>query len=106
MPELNEYEYLETAPEYLAPIVDLINWATNERWPKKTGEPATTYAVFLDITGISTDSYGEELTHGYTIERGYLEMSYLAAALELYSNRPLDVQDFISEYERLAMETA
>ena len=106
MPELNEYEYLETAPEYLAPIVDLINWASNEQWPRNEKEPATTFALFLDLTGLSDELGLGPLSAGHPIERGYLELGYLAAALDLYSLRPYDVSDFISEYERLAMESA
>ena len=99
MQELNEYEYLETAPEYLAPIVNLINWAANENWP-------STYALFLDITGLNYELGLGSLTMDSEITRGYLECSYLAAALELWSTRPSDVRDFVEEYERLAMETA
>ena len=99
MPELNEYEYLETAPEYLAPIVNLIEWAANENWP-------STYALFLDITGLSEDMSLGPLTVDCEIYRGFLECSYLAAALELWSTRPRDVRDFVEEYERLAMENA
>jgi len=106
MPVMNEYEYLETAPEYLAPIVTLINWASNEQWPRNEQEPATTYALFLDITGLSEILGLGPLSAGHPIERGYLEMSYLADALDLYSRRPFDVGGFIIEYERLAMETA
>jgi len=99
MPELNEYEYLDTAPEYLAPIVNLINWAANESWPN-------TYALFLDITGLSDELGLGPLTVDSEIRRGYLEASYLAAALELWSTRPLDVKDFVTEYELLSWETA
>jgi len=99
MPELNEYEYLEKAPKYLEPIVNLINWAANESWPN-------TYALFLDITGLSDELGLGPLTVDSEIRRGHLEGYYLAIALEVWAGRPLDVQDFIIEYERLAMETA
>lgn len=106
MPELNEYEYLDTAPEYLTPIVNLIRWTSNETWPKKPEHPATTYALFLDITGLSDELGLGPLTAGHPIARGHIEMSYLSDALDLYSYRPYDVSDFITEYERLAMESA
>ena len=99
MPELNAYEYLDTAPEYLAPIVNLCNWALNENNP-------TTYELFLDITGLSDELGLGPLTVDSEIRRGHIEASYLAAALELWSTRPVDVQEFITELERLAMETA
>jgi len=99
MPEMNEHEYLDTAPEYLAPIVNLVNWALNENNP-------TTYELFLDITGLSDELGLGPLTVDSEIRRGYLESSYLAAALELWSTRPLDVRDFIVELESIGMESA
>ena len=98
MPAMNEYEYLDTAAEYLAPIVNLIKWASNEFWPN-------TYALFLDITGLSDELGLGPLTVDSEITRGYLEISYLAAALELWSTRPNDIREFILEFERVAVES-
>jgi len=99
MPEMNEHEYLDTAPEYLAPIVRLIEWSLNE-------SGISTYELFLDITGLSFELGLGPLTVDSEIQRGYLESRYLAAALELWSTRPLDVRDFIVELESIGMESA
>ena len=99
MPVMNEYEHLETAPEYLAPIVRLINWADNE-----TG--LRTYWLFLDITGLSEELGLPPLAETGELRRGYLECGLLSAALKLWSKRPIDVHYFIEEYERLALECA
>lgn len=99
MPELNGHEYLDTAPEYLAPIVNLINWGANE-------SGLLTYWLFLDITGLNYYLGLGPLSVDSEINRGHLEASYLAAALELWSTRPVDVRDFVTEYERLSWETA
>lgn len=93
MPVMDEYEYLETADEYLYPIVRLIDWARNEEYPD------TTYCLFLDLIGWTEEHLGETLYNLRKNTPGYLELSYLADALELYSNRPNDVRKFVNGYE-------
>lgn len=99
MPTMDEYEYLETADEYLYPIVRLINWASNEDRPY-------TYTLFLDLIGWTEDHLGQTLYDLSKNTPGYLELGYLADALQVYSNRPNDVRKFVDGYEQAVMDHA
>jgi len=83
---------LETMDEHLAPVARLYEWAEN------CGVPSP-FVVFLDLSGLSHEMYGQGLC-GYTVNAvgealGFLEMSYIAGALEAYSTRPLDVAEYV-----------
>lgn len=86
-------ELLDTAPDYLAPIVDLIRWASNES--HATG---TTYLAFLDLIGYTREHFGDTL-NAPEWQPGYLEADYLADALKLWATRPVDVEEFLLDYE-------
>lgn len=89
------YDLIDTdkIDEKLKPIAELISWSLNE-------DRYTTFQLFLDIIGYSGEHYGEEI-HGFekgnSLERGYLEASYLADALECYSTSPEAVYDYIAK---------
>lgn len=57
----------------------------------------TPWAVFLDLIGESEELFGECISPSMEAARtslGYLELSYLAAALEAYATRPSDVREY------------
>jgi len=99
MPELDEYEYLETASERMQPVADLINWAYNETRP-------LTYWLFLDLIGWSSEHIGENLYDLSKQQPGHTELSYLAEALNVYAYAPNDVRDFVDGFEKASMEGA
>lgn len=99
MPTMDEYEYLETANDTTRPIANLINWAYNESYPN-------TYTLFLDLIGWTEDHIGETIYDLSKQTPGYVELSYLADALESYSNRPNDIRDFVDGYEQAVMDNA
>jgi hypothetical protein len=91
---INYDKALELAKEYnTEPILDLISWSENYSW-QDSGNPLN---AFYAIVGVSM--FDDEL--GYSIKPdsifGYLEISYLAKALECFSDRPHNVRDFIAE---------
>ena len=99
MPQMDEYEYLETASEGMKPVADLIGWAYNETYP-------TTYTLFLDLIGWTNDYVGQTIYDLKKQTPGYLELSYLAEALNAYSYSPNAVRDFVNGYEQATMEGA
>lgn len=99
MPEMNEYEYLDTTPEKLEPIAELINWAYNETFPN-------TYNLFLDLIGWTEENIGETLYNLNKKTPGYRELSYLANALQCYAIRPNDVREYIDGFERASLNGA
>lgn len=99
MPAMDEYEYLETANDTTRPVANLINWAYNESYPN-------TYSLFLDLIGWTEDHFGETIYNLKNQTPGYVELSYLADALEAYSNRPNDIRDFVDGYEQAVMDNA
>ena len=99
MPQMDEYEYLETASERMKPVADLIGWAYNESYPN-------TYTLFLDLIGWTEEHLGETIYNLGKQTPGYTELSYLAEALTVYAYAPNDVRDFVNGYERATMEGA
>ena len=83
----------DDSPESLRPLARLADWAMNENHP-------TTFAKFLDLIGYSDEEYGERMADGRF--GGYLELGYLADALNCYASSPSDVLDWIGEF--LALE--
>lgn len=60
----------------------------------------TPWAVFLDLIGESEEIFGKCISPSMEAARkslGYLELSYLAAALEEYATRPSDVRVYARE---------
>jgi hypothetical protein len=99
MPTMDEYEYLDTANDTTRPVANLISWAYNETYPN-------TYSLFLDLIGWTEDNLGETIYDLSKHRPGYVELSYLAEALEAYSNRPNDIRDFVDGYEQAVMDHA
>lgn len=86
-------EVLDHAPEYATGIADLIRLATNYDWSSKLNP----LPIFLVLTDYYAEIYGEEEASLRINPIGYLEMSYLAAALDEYSLRPLDCLAFMKQ---------
>jgi len=67
----------------------LYSWSTN--YDAGTGP----FTLFLDLIGYSFDEYGEAL---YTLTEGslgYVELGYLARALNEYTDNPTKVRDYV-----------
>jgi len=80
-------------PPYVEHLVGLINWSMNCEYP-------TPLSLYMDIIGYSEEHHGVRLCHHKSPKMGYLEISYLAEALEEYSNRPKDVEEWITKLEK------
>ena len=91
-------ELLNNAPEKLAPIVNLIQWATNEGF-----SGGTCYLAFIDLIGHSREHFGDTI-NAPTYQPGYLEADYLADALKCWANYPQDVEEFILNFELNAID--
>jgi len=98
MPQMDEYEYLETASDKTRPVADLISWAYNETYPN-------TYTLFLDLIGWTHAYIGDPL---YDLKKplGWIELGYLSEALNAYCYHTTDVEQFIDGYEKATMEGA
>lgn len=80
----------ESAPASLEAVADLYSWSSNfEKF-----EP---FRKFLGLIGYLEGESGE----GFI---GFLELSKVASALQVYSERPQEVKDFISELLEIEVE--
>ena len=95
MPEMNEYEYLDSAPEYAQDTASMINWSANCEWHNSP------YALYLDLIGESEERFGENLTTSVP-SLGYIELDKLAKALTEYANRPNDIREWLAGLEEIA----
>jgi hypothetical protein len=57
-------------------------------WGLNCNRDCNPFLVFLDLIGWSKENYGENLIMGSFGSLGYLELSYLADALNEYANDP------------------
>lgn len=89
---------LETRDKHLEPVASLYSWSTNYDSGKGP------FTVFLDLIGWSMDELGDTLYNLRDASLGYLELSYLAKALETYSDRPSDVMDYVNALMSAEME--
>lgn len=84
---------LDNAPDYLAPIVNLIRWSASEDFSS-----GTAYLLFLDLTGYSRENFGDTINNpSYRLQ--YFEAEYLADALKIWATNPESVFDFIYQHE-------
>lgn len=92
------WEMLDQAhPDYVEELVALANWSHNCSHPTPMG-------LFLDIIGWSEAEMGENLCGDKFPSMGYLEIGYLADALQEYANRPTDVYQWVTELMKEEME--
>lgn len=90
MPSQKYWEMLDThRPEYVENLVSLVNWSENCDFP-------TPFNLFQDLIGYSMEQYGENYCTKIPFV-GYKELSLLGKALNEYSNRPQDVEDWMHE---------
>jgi hypothetical protein len=82
---------LETEDKRFEPIARLYSWSTNYEPGKGP------FTAFLDLIGWSMEEIGETLYNFKDASLGYLELSYLASALEVYSDYPSDVMEYVNE---------
>lgn len=80
---------LATDDARLEPVARLYNWSTNYDAGKGP------FTLFLDLIGWSEDNVGEPLYNMRDSSLGYLELGYLAAALDTYSDNPSDVAAYV-----------
>lgn len=85
---------LDNPPEGLKSVARLLSWAENEQYP-------STATLFAFITGIAQEHWGMDEYPG-AMQRGFIEASYLADALQEFSNNPDRVESWF--IETLAME--
>jgi len=88
---IDVYEYVDNAPDYAEETAALWSWSLNCEYP-------TPFTLFMDLIGYSEEHFGEALVKDTTaVGLGYVEQSYLADAMKEYSNRPRDIEDWITE---------
>jgi len=95
MPMMDEYEYLDNAPDYATETASMIDWSANCEWSRSP------YALYLDLIGESENRFGENLTTSVPV-LGYVELDKLAKALTEYANRPNDIRDWLNGLEEIA----
>jgi hypothetical protein len=81
---------LETEDARLEPVARLYSWSTKYESGKGP------FTAFLDLIGWSMDELGETLFNFKDASLGYLELGYLASALDTYSEHPSDVMDYVN----------
>jgi hypothetical protein len=87
------WELLEAPAANVEAVTDLLRWSMN--YDVRTGTP---YQIFLDLIGYSEENYGIQIFSGNPRDvLGYLEISYLAEALEEYATNPQEVSDWIDK---------
>jgi hypothetical protein len=87
------WELLEAPAANVEAVTDLLRWSMNY-----DGRNGTPYQIFLDLIGYSDEHFGDQLFKGNPRDvLGYLEISYLAEALEEYATHPQEVSDWIDK---------
>jgi len=87
------WELLEAPAANVEAVTDLLRWSMN--YDVRTGTP---YQIFLDLIGYSDEHFGIQIFEGNPRDvLGYLEISYLAEALEEYATNPQEVSDWIDK---------
>lgn len=86
----NKYwQMLDSHPPYVTALADLIGWSHNFDFP-------TPFNLFLDLIGFSVEHYGEYYCVSVP-NLGYEELSKLGLALDEYSMRPWDVNNWLED---------
>jgi hypothetical protein len=85
----------ENTPTYAEGVATLYSWSSNY-------EDFKPFRKFLDLIGFAETYYGDDSIRladwkNPTDGLGYMEIGYLADALQEYANRPQDVERFIME---------
>lgn len=84
-------DLLNNPPSYAEGIADLYRWATN--YDYQTGTP---YWAFCDLIGYSDEEFGQKMNPAsFTLD--YSSADVFSAALNDWSERPGDVQEFMSQ---------
>lgn len=85
------WDLLENPPTHSEGVANLVEWSMNYDWKSRP------YLIFLDLIGYSDEHYGEKMIDPKNWNLGYLELSYLADALEEYAINPQAVSKFIDD---------
>jgi hypothetical protein len=84
------WEFLELPNTHARQAQACYEWGLN---CDRNGNP---FLVFLDLIGWSTEHYGEHLVMGSFGSLGYMELSYLADALNEYALFPNEVTEWVT----------
>ena len=85
------HELIEEAPSYCTGVADLANWSTN--YDHHGGTP---FLAFLDLIGYTEEAFGCKLNPSSFV-LDYASAESFAAAINEWSVRPPDVNQFIDE---------
>lgn len=88
------WQMLDNPPAGCEDVATLYSWGYNETH--------STFLVFLTLSGIAEDLGVEDTRLSHRL--GYLEMHYLADALEAYATRPDLVRAYVSNLINWEME--
>ena len=99
-PRVSVWEYTETAPDWLAPVVACWSWGLNYDF----GHPGNPWPLFLDLCGVAPQEFGETVSGAMDPDArrrfdwlglGPEEAGLLADALTVWANRPGDVERWL-----------
>ena len=87
------------APKNCQEVSSLYGWSSNYT-------DFAPFRKFLDLIGYSEENYGAPLCNwsNPADSLGFMELAYLADALNEYASNPLDVERFISELLEIESE--
>lgn len=94
-------EWSDSAPAYAVSVAELYRWSLNR-------DGATPFRKFLDLTGYSEEHYGQSVASDWSAapwgSLGFVELDLLGRALVEYSDRPQDVDDWVTDLLRIESE--
>jgi len=94
------WDFLEEEANNAEGVRALADWSASNQ-DVRTG---TTFGVFLDLIGWSSENLGQALVSEPSSVIGYVEADLLADALKDWSNRPLDVEAWVDKFLAVEME--
>jgi hypothetical protein len=83
------WEFLELPNRYATEAQDLYSWGLN------CDRNANPFLVFLDLIGWSKENYGSDMIARDLGYLGYVELGYLADALNEYADAPHEVTAWV-----------
>jgi hypothetical protein len=86
--QMNVWQFLELPNDRAPEAQALYSWGLN---CDRDGNP---FLVFLDLIGWSADNLGEPMMEKGTA-LGYMELGYLADALNEYADNPNEVREWV-----------
>lgn len=88
------WDFLEEETKNAEGVRELAFFSASNQSVKR----GTTFGVFLDLIGWSSENLGQALVSDPSSVVGYVEADLLADALKDWANRPLDVEAWVDKF--------